>query len=138
MADFLVKADFITIITTAALDNLTDGNDAIIDTMIVEAKLEMASYLGVRYNEAELFTGDAVVSATLQMYCKDIVLYHLYSRHAQKPIPEIRIKRYHKAMQWLVDVQEQKCNPLSYLESYTANKALVKTGGNPKRENHQS
>lgn len=137
MADFLVKADFITIIPTAALDKLTDGNDTIIETMIVEAKLEIASYLGVRYNEAELFTGDIAVTATLQMYCKDIVLYHLYSRHAHRPMPDIRLKRYEKALQWMIDVQEQKCNPLSYLESYGANKALVKTGGNTKRENHQ-
>jgi phage gp36-like protein len=137
MADFLLKADFITIISTTALDSLTDSNDAIIDKMVDEAKLELISYLGVRYNIVELMAGDSALLPTLQMYCKDIVLYHLYSRHAHKTIPDIRIKRYQKALQWLIDVQEQKCNPFEYLPGFGETKSIIKSGGNPKRENHQ-
>lgn len=134
---FLEKADFITIISTAAIDSLTDGNDAIIDTMIVEAILEMTSYLEARYEVTVLFSGDGLVHPTVQMYCKDIVLYHLHSRHHQKPMPEVRLNRYKKALQWLLDVQEQKLNPFAYVEELANEKSIVRAGGNPKRENHQ-
>ena len=137
MPDFLVKADFITIITTAALDNLTDANDAIIETMIVEAILEMTAYLDARYDVTALFAGDGLMHPTLQMYCKDIVLYHLHSRHHQRPMPEIRLMRYQAAIKWLVNIQEQKIDPFSLIEGLTETKSIIKSGGNPKRENHQ-
>lgn len=137
MEEFLTKADFITIITTAALDNLTDGSDEIIDTMILEALMEMISYLHTRYDVEALFAEGSLVHPSLQMYCKDIVLYHLHSRHHQRPMPDIRLKRYQAAIKWLVDIQEQKIDPFSFIEGMTESKSLIKAGGNAKRENHQ-
>lgn len=134
---FLEKDDFITIISVAALDNLTDGNDAIIETMIIEGILEMMSYMEARYELAELFDDGGFPHPTIQMYCKDIVVYHLHSRKHLRGMPNIRQTRYEKALQWCRDVQAQKVNPFAYLNLDVDTKPLVKTGGNTKRENHQ-
>lgn len=135
---FLLKEEFVTIISIAALDNLSNNNDDVIDTMIVEAILEMMSYLGARYDDLEeLLAEDGLLHPTLKMYCKDIVLYHLHSRHHQKQMPQIREKRYLKALQWLADVQAQKINPFAFMDIDVETNALVKAGGNTKRNNYQ-
>ena len=132
---FLVKEQFNTIISITVIDKLTAGDDGIINTLIDTAIDEMKSYLVSRYDLA-IFTGEEG-TMLLNMYCKDITLYHLFSRSNQSQIPTIRETRYKQAIAWLNDVQDQKINPVGLTLLTDTEKALVKTGGNTKRNNHQ-
>ena len=131
---FLVKEKSNTIIRITVIDKLTDGDDGIINTLIETAVDEMKSYLRSGYDLA-IFTGEEG-TMLLNMYCKDITLYHLFSRHNQSQIPLIRDIRYKQAIAWLNDVQAQKITVGLTLLTETE-KALVQSGGNTKRNNHQ-
>jgi phage gp36-like protein len=135
---FIDKADFFTIISITALDELTGYDDNIVIEMADEAVEEMKAFLNTRYNITIIFyaTG-ADRNKMLLMYGKDIALYHIHSRHHLRSMPEMRIKRYQQALQWLKDVQEQKINPVGLVLTTDPAKDMVKTGGNIKRENHQ-
>ncbi|MEP7170370.1 MAG: phage protein Gp36 family protein [Bacteroidota bacterium] len=129
------KIDYRFTINVAVLDALTGGDDHIIDELSNEAITEMKSYLNARYDVDAIFNavGDAR-DKTILMYCKDLALYHIFSYRSYKIVPENRMKRYEKALQWLEDVCKQKINP----EGLTLNtKSFVKTGSNDKRINQQ-
>lgn len=132
---FLVKEQFNTIISITVIDKLTAGDDGIINTLIETAVDEMKSYLVSRY-DLTIFTGEEG-TMLLNMYCKDIALYHLFSRSNQSQIPLIRDTRYKQAIAWLNDVQAQKINPVGLTLLTETEKALVQGGGNTKRNNHQ-
>jgi phage gp36-like protein len=95
----------------------------------------MKSYLNARYDLKAIFdaVGDERDKMIL-MYCKDIALYHIFSYRSYKIVPENRVKRYEKALQWLADVNQQKIN-LDWIPLNT--KSFVKTGSNDKRINQQ-
>ncbi|CAN5531817.1 hypothetical protein BH11BAC1_BH11BAC1_24640 [soil metagenome] len=134
MPSFLSKPDYIYSINTLVLDELTGGEDSIIDELSAEAVEEAKSYLNARYDVAAIFAADGSErNKTILMYCKDIGLYHIYSIFTFREIPEIRIVRYKKAIRWLEQVCEQKINP----EGLPINKTFIKTGSNEKRINHQ-
>ena len=95
----------------------------------------MKSYLRSGYDLA-IFTGEEG-TMLLNMYCKDITLYHLFSRHNQSQIPLIRDIRYKQAIAWLNDVQAQKITPVGLTLLTETEKALVQSGGNTKRNNQQ-
>lgn len=133
---FIDKAQFNTIINIAVIDKLTGGDDAILYTLIDTAVDEMKSYLKSRYEVSSIFAG-GYATPLIFMYCKDITLYHLFSKWNQSQLPIIRDTRYKQAIAWLNAVQDQKINPeglppLPYIE-----RALVQAGGNTKRNNHQ-
>ena len=132
---FVTKAEFKTIVSLITLDYLTGADDTIIDEMIDEAVEEMTAYIGQRYDADGVFNAIGIErSKTAMMLVKDIVLYNLYSRHRNKPMPDIVTKRYDKAMQWLRDLANEKFNKPKYNLLGTQ---IIRTGGNPKRENHQ-
>jgi phage gp36-like protein len=135
MASFIPKEDFRFSIRIPVLDALTEGDDEIIYELTREAITEMKGFLNSRYDVAAIFeTGGDERDKTILMYCKDIVIYHIYSINNFRSIPENRKLRYKHALQWLQDVNEQKINP----EGLPLNtKSLVKTGSNDKRINHQ-
>ena len=132
---FLAKTDYRFSISISVLNSLTGSDDTIVDEFSAEAVEEMKSYLNTRYDVTAIFnTTGTNRNKTIMMYCKDISLYHLYSISTMVVIPEVRVNRYKKALQWLEDVNEQKINP----DGLPVNtKSLVKTGGNEKRINHQ-
>ena len=132
---FVAKAEFVTIISMVTLDYLTGADDTIIDEMVDEAVEEMKAYIGQRYDADGVFNVTGTDrSKTAMMLVKDMVLYNLYSRHRNKPMPEIVTKRFEKAMQWLRDLANEKFNKPNYTLLGTQ---IIRTGGNPKRENHQ-
>lgn len=132
---FLVKTDFKYSIDLSALDALTGADDTIWQELSDEAANEMISYLISRYDAKVIFqaTGTAR-DKTIVMYCKDLALFHLYSRRTLGTIPQIRIDRYNNALQWLRDVSERKINPDGFP---TGTSAFVKYGSNEKRVNQQ-
>lgn len=132
---FLEKEDYTTSIKLAVIDSMTGGSDDILNAISNEAVEELKSYLNSRFEVQVIFdaAGDER-NKTLMMYAKDIALYHLYSINSLSSIPQTRINRYNKAIQWLEQVSEQKINP----EGLPLNaKSFIKTGSNEKRINHQ-
>lgn len=132
---WLAKADFKFSIDQSVLDNLTGGDDTIWQELTDEAVNEMSASLNSRYDVSHIFgTTGTGRDKTIMMYCRDLVLYHLFSIYSFRAIPQIRIDRYNHALQWLQDVSEQKINP----EGLPLNtKSFVKYGSNDKRVNQQ-
>lgn len=132
---FLEKPDYVNTISTAVLDAITGGDDHIVNELSSVAVLEMKSYLNARYDVDAIFNAlGAARDKMILMYCKDIALYHIFSYRSYKIVPENRVKRYEKALQWLADVNQQKIN-LDWIPLNT--KSFVKTGSNEKRINQQ-
>ena len=132
---FLAKTDYRFSISISVLNALTGSDDTIVDEFSAEAVEEMKSYLNTRYDVTAIFNATGTNrNKTIMMYCKDISLYHLYSISTMVAIPDVRVNRYKKALQWLEEVNEQKINPDGLLLN---TKSFVKTGGNDKRINHQ-
>lgn len=132
---FIEKEDYTSSINLAVIDAITAGDDSILNTLSETAVAEMKSYLNSRYEVATIFDyAPDDRNKIILMYAKDIALYHLYSINSLSSIPETRVSRYKKALEWLQDVCDQKINP----EGLNNNsKSFVKTGGNEKRINHQ-
>lgn len=133
---FLDKGQFNTIISITVIDKLTGGDDGILNILIDTAIDEMKSYLKSRYEVSSIFEG-GLATPLISMYCKDITLYHLFSRSNQSQLPVIRETRYKQAIAWLNDVQDQKINPEGLPLLPYPERALVQAGGNTKRNNHQ-
>lgn len=132
---FLVKTDFRTSIALDTLDGLTGSDDTIWQDICDEAVIEMIGYLNSRYDAKSIFQAVGVNrDKTIMMYCKDIVLYHLFSSYNFREIPQIRITRYAAALQWMKDVTEQRINPEGFP---LGTKTLIKSGSNDKRVNQQ-
>ena len=135
---FLLKSDYFSSITTGVLDALTGGDDNIITELSAEAVEEMKSYLNTRYLTATIFAASGTDrNKTLVMYCKDIALFHIYAVYSLTVIPVNRVNRYNNALNWLCDVRDQKINVDGLPINTNPLGVMIKTGTNPKRENHQ-
>ena len=135
---FVSKAEFKYSIRTAAIDVLTNGDDTILTELTDGAVEEMKCYLRGKFSADTFFsvTGESR-NKTLTMICRDITLYNLYSIYNFRKIPDIRIKRYEGAIQWLTDVQEEKINPFLFTGS-TGMTHYILSGSNDKRNNYQT
>lgn len=135
---FVSKAEFKYSIRTAAIDVLTNSDDTILTELTDEAVSEMKCYLRGKYSADTFFsaTGDSR-DKTLTMICRDITLYNLYSIYNFRKIPEIRVKRYEGAIQWLTDVQQEKINPFLF-SGTTGMTNYILSGSNDKRTNYQT
>jgi phage gp36-like protein len=135
---FITKADFESTIHTEILNAITRNDDAIIDVAIDASISEMKGYLLARYNTDTIFnaTGSDRHPVVLQ-FCKDIAIYHLHCVHNPDKIPQVRIDRYERVVDWLKQVSSEKINP-DLPSALTTNdaKAYVHYGSNPKRNNH--
>lgn len=138
MPAFLDRPDYYTTINLTVLDTLVGGDTSIITELSLEAIEEMKSYLVSHYDVDAIFSAAlATRNKTVLMYCKDIGLYHIFSLYSIRRMPAIREQRYKNAMQWLVNVSEQKLSPVGLPLNTNPESAFVKTGGNEKRINHQ-
>lgn len=131
---FLAIEEFTTIINHDLLNTLIEYNTDILDEIINTSVEEMKSYLFPIYETENLFSEEAERNKILMMYCKDICVYHVYSRFGFRKIPAIREVRYKAAIKWLEDVKVQKIVPEG-LTTYEKN--VIKTGSNEKRINQQ-
>lgn len=72
--------------------------------------------------------------AQIVLYLCDIVLYHLHSRIAPRNIPELRVKRYDDAIDWLKMCAEGNVTPnLPLIKPKQGNR--IRYGGNVKQIN---
>ena len=135
---FLAKTDFYTSINTGVLDALTGGDDSIINELSAEAVEEVKSYLNTRYLTDTIFAATGTDrNKTIMMYCKDIALFHIYAVYSLTVIPVNRVNRYNNALNWCRDVRDQKINVDRLPINTNPAGVMIKTGTNPKRENHQ-
>ncbi len=133
---FLEKQDFDSRIYAEILDAITRQDDTIVEVMIDVAIGEMKGYLSARYDVETIFaqSGNNRHPVVLE-FAKDIALYHLHSIHDPATIPQIRIDRYNRAIEWLKEVNKGHINPDLPVSNDPKTK-YVAYGSNPKRENH--
>lgn len=119
------------------LDDVTETNDALLDTA-ENAAIDLAKgYLNARYDCDALFAlSGGNRPAQLVSACVDIALYKLHSRINPRKIPEMRKQNYDVAIKWLEDVRDGMNNPPGYPVLNTGEKDYVIFGGNKKRSNH--
>jgi phage gp36-like protein len=133
--DILTPEDINAIIDEAILEEVTDGDETILDTAELDALGEMTGYLNIRYDATKCFdvtlTDDYNGIKTVIQRLVDIMLYHAHSRVMPDNVPELREKRYNNAINWLEKVasgyidpalplkEEDPTNPLRYGNSST-------------------
>ena len=121
------------------LDALTRYTDTTVDDLILVAVDETAGYLTSRYDVNTIFSQTGTNrNATLKQKVIDIALYHIHSRANPNVLPEIRMKRYDDAIDWLMGVQRGQIVPpgLPLLPSDSGEGGMITYGSNPKRKNH--
>lgn len=133
--DILTPEDINAIIDETILEEITEGDDTILDTAELDAIGEMTGYLAIRYDPAKCFdralsTDNNGINTVIQRLV-DVMLYHAHSRIMPDNIPELREKRYNNAINWLEKVasgyiapalplkEEDPTNPLRYGNSST-------------------
>lgn len=135
---FLAHDDFKPAIKLSLLDQLVESDNAIIDELAAAAVEEMKAYLKTRFNVTTIFAATgASRNKLVLMYCRDIALYHIYSRYTLNMMPGIKEQRYKEAVKWMEGVRDEMINPDGLPASASATAGYIKTGGNEKRVNHQ-
>lgn len=121
------------------LESLTRNTDQTVEDVIAFAIDEMGGYLSSRYDVTEIFnkTGSNRNGSIMQ-FCIDITLYHIHTKGNPNVIPDIRVKRYDDAIDWLKGVQRGTINPvgLPLKEDENGYSSIMSFGSNAKRTNH--
>lgn len=109
---FLTIHDYPRLIKDQNLQQVIQGNEALLEQAGLDAQAEMESYLNQRFDVAVEFakTGDDR-NPLLVMYLMDMALYHLHTRITPRNIPEVRGIRYENAINWLNKVASGKLTP---------------------------
>ena len=100
-------------------------------SLLHEAELatlsEVESYLRQRFDVAQIWASvNTNRNALLVMYVVDMLLYHLHSRINPNQIPEIRVKRYDDAIEWLKAVAKGTLSPALPLLTNNENENISK------------
>jgi phage gp36-like protein len=102
MLIFLQIEEFKRHIKQDSLDRIIADDQGILYGSELAALEEMQSYLGVRYDNAIVFSRTGTDRNPLVvMRLIDIVLYHIHSRLNPSQVPQLRIDRYEMALEWL-------------------------------------
>lgn len=133
---YIDKADFDKLIKADQLDTITDSDDTKIDEAILAAQEEVFAYLRARYDvtEVQQQTGSDR-NNLLIIYIADVALYHLFSRLTPRNVPELRINRYERVLEFLSRVQSLKAS-LDLPEYDDEDKQYVLSGSNRPRNHH--
>jgi phage gp36-like protein len=113
MSAFLVyPADYRGLVRDEVLMAVIRQDETAIELMEERAIEEMKGYLATRYDAAAIFnaTGSAR-NQLIVMFCADITLYHLYTELNRQRVPQERLERYNRAIEWLRDVADGKISP---------------------------
>jgi phage gp36-like protein len=107
MLAYLTYSDFDLIIQEEDLLAVSGDNPVLLEGAEKQAMEEAASYLRHRYDMPAAFalTGDAR-NPRLTAVIVDIALYHLHSRLSPHNVPDLRIRRYEDAIEWLHGVSK--------------------------------
>jgi phage gp36-like protein len=106
---FLTDDDYKTLIKTDILAIVTRQDPTVRTTAERIAQSQIESYLRHKYDVAATFGKTGTDRAPdLVMYMMDIVLYHIHSAVSPQQIPDLRVKRYDDAIEWLKAVASGK------------------------------
>ena len=134
---FITDTDYDATIHTEILGVLTRNNPTVKQTAEREAIGLASSYLNGKFDCATIFnqTGDNR-NPVILMFVKDIAIYNMHSIHNPRAIPDIRVKRYDDAIEWLKSLNKDQANPVNLERSTNKYKDDIQYGSNPKRQNH--
>lgn len=106
---FLTDDDYKTLIKTDILATITRQDVTIRPQAERIAQSQIESYLRHKYDVGATFAATGSDrAADLVMYMMDITLYHIHSAISPQQIPDLRVKRYDDAMEWLKAVASGK------------------------------
>ena len=135
---FLTKQELKTAGVPEVIAKVTNGDDAIITTVIDESIDEMKGYLAVNYDADAIFKAvDDKRSKTVLKYLKKIVIYELYKRKSN-PLDDDTITSYDDAMNWLKNVAKGMVAadlPTRSTDT-TDGDGFIKFGGNTRYPSH--
>jgi phage gp36-like protein len=108
---FLTNTDVLKLITQDILDQITDGDNSLLDVAESSAITRMKSYLNSRYDVAAIFsaTGTSRNALILEMLT-DLVIYTIHARVTPHSVPEERARRYDDVIRWLKEVSRGELN----------------------------
>jgi len=105
---FINKIDYSMAIRLAAVEQMTGGDDTLVDAASDAAEAEMRSIL-------KGFDVDVIFTATgedrhklLLRFCIDMAIYHLFALARPGVDATDRRARYERAVEWLIDVRDGK------------------------------
>ena len=134
---FLEKVDLLTIFQSHELEEISEGDDAVIDAMLYAAVDEMRAYLSDNYDIALIFgkTGTDRNKMLIRIGC-DIAAYHLIAGDVAGQDREDRRQRYDRSIDWLkmVSKKTQYADLEQAIES--EENSEVSYGSNKKRRNY--
>jgi len=109
---FVKKEEILNLIKLNTLDNVTEDDNNLLDSIEAISLSEIDSYIGSVYNTTEVFskTGNDRNQFMLATVI-DIMLYHIHARLTASDIPEVRFLRYQKTVNWLEQVAKGKLTP---------------------------
>ncbi|MBY0244493.1 MAG: DUF1320 domain-containing protein [Sphingobacteriaceae bacterium] len=130
----MTKKDLETHINIGAIDAITSGNDAIINTAITAAQTEAQGYLSA-------FDFDKVIALrhpALELRIKDICAWHFICLANPNVNLELFRSRYEDAIAWLGKIQAGKIayKEFQKMDGQSQNSGTFRFTSNPKRINH--
>lgn len=134
---YLQENDFLSVISQKHLDNIMDLDDenVVLDTCELTAKDEMFGYLNVRNDGTACFATPRIPIIVQMMV--DITLYHAHSRVTPDSIPQLRVKRYNDAIQWLDKVAAGFIAPDLPVRAADEEPTPLRFGSTNEKTNHQ-
>lgn len=138
---FITKADLRTAIREYQIDQITDGDDTLIDIAISHAIGEMKPYL-YRYDTGKLFATTAEERPPILIrFAVDIALFELCSISLPDQDLENRRALYNRAIGWLKEVRNSDIPTelpfrITGTEEAPDPEQQILFGSNPKRNNY--
>jgi len=138
--EFIKREELLTYIKDNVLNSITQFDDTYLDKLEKIAISEINSYIGTKYDMNFEFsrTGDDRNYYLISIVI-DIMIFHLYSRVAPDNIPEIKLQRYGKVVEWLELAAKGKVSPnFKVLDNkYDTGSSQLLWGSNKKINNSQ-
>jgi len=135
---FIKHTELLTYVKENVLNGVTENDSNYIDNVEKIALDEIKSYIGTKYDmNFEFSRIDNDRNSYLISIVIDIMLFHLYSRIAPDNIPEIKLQRYGKVIEWLELAAKGKVSPnLKVLDNkYDNNSSQMLWGSYSKTNN---
>jgi phage gp36-like protein len=131
---FILKQDLYTAILEDELEEITRGNNVLIDEAIVSAIEVIRGYLYDSFQVDVIFAATGIARHQLLVqYARDIAIYFLVARCLAGQALNDRRDRYDRAIGWLKTVAKSEFfADLPRRTSSTA-EVHIRYGGNPKR-----
>lgn len=102
---FLIKADLLNYIDESTIDQLTDGDDAIVTDAIKDAEERVTEKISQRVDTAAEFAKvDPARNRSLLKHCVNLSIYYLFERLYTDVLPEGRVQAMQTAEAWLDDI----------------------------------